>query len=198
MGNETLMEPSWSVIASARAAELEQETRRRVGTLVARLRAEHLTLATAESLTAGLGSYLAIDEPGAGEVVLGGIVAYAVAAKRAILGVAHDCDVVSAACASQMAIGAQRLFGAACAVAFTGVAGPEALDQHPVGQVIVAVRCGGVETVAEHRFVGDPDEVRIQTIAAAVAQLETLLDEIGQPGSFGSGGFSSSAPSPAT
>ena len=79
MGNETLMEPSWSVIASARAAELEQETRRRVGTLVARLRAEHLTLAAAESLTAGLGSYLAIDEPGAGEVVLGGIVAYAVA-----------------------------------------------------------------------------------------------------------------------
>lgn len=192
------MEPSWSILASARAAELATETRRRLSTLVARLRAEHLTLATAESLTAGLGTYVIIDEPGSGEVVLGGVIAYAVAAKRAILGVAHDCDVVSAECASQMAAGAQRLFGSACAIAFTGAAGPLPLDHHPVGQVVVAVRCGGVESVVEHRFVGDPDEIRLQAIGAAAAQLDGLLDAVGQPGSLGSGGSSASAPSPAT
>ena len=190
--------PSWSLAASARANELVAQTRRVVGTLVARLRAERLTLATAESLTAGMASYVTIDEPGAGEVVLGGIVAYSVAAKRAILGVSHDCDVVSAACASQMAIGAQRLFGTACAIALTGVAGPQPLDQHPVGQVLIAVRCGGIDAVAEHRFVGDPDEVRLQSIAAAAGHLESLLDAVGQPGSFGSGGSATSAPSPAT
>ncbi len=189
---------SWSAVAADRADELASTTRRRIATLVARLRAEHLTLATAESLTAGLAAYLAIDEPGAGDVVLGGIVAYAVAAKRAILGVGHDCDVVSSECASQMAMAVQRLFGAACTFAFTGVAGPDALEQHPVGKVIVAVRCGGVESVREHHFVGDPDEIRFQAIITAAAQLDDLLDAVGQPGSFGSGGSSSVTPTSAT
>ena len=147
----------------------------RLRTIVERLRADELTLATAESLTGGLCSYLFVDTPDSGDVVVGGVVARTAELRRALLGVG-DCTAVSAECALQMAVGAQRLLGSSCALAFTGVAGPGAQDGHPVGTVFVAASLEGTVQVERHDFDGTPDQVRLQSIANGVDQLASLLE----------------------
>lgn len=93
------------------------------------LASPHLTACAAESLTAGLVQARIASVSGASGFFLGGLTAYTVAQKVALLGVSADearaCDGVSAAVAGQMACGALRLFGADLAVATTGYAEPD-------------------------------------------------------------------------
>lgn len=100
------------------------------------------TLATAESLTGGLVAAKLTSVPGASDVFKGGIVSYAPEAKFALLGVPEG-PVVSTAAAEQMALGACEALGATCAVATTGVAGPDPLEGHPPGTVCLATAIGG-------------------------------------------------------
>jgi nicotinamide-nucleotide amidase len=87
---------------------------------------------------------------------------------------------VSEATVLEMVAGALALSQAHCAVAVSGVAGPEGgTARHPVGDVWFALarrRAGGaVEAIAVHRhFSGQRDEIRRQ--AAAVA-LMLILEE---------------------
>lgn len=96
--------------------------------VVGRLRATGAGLAVAESLTAGLVSDAIARVPGASGVLRGGVVAYALDVKTAVLGV--DAGLlaaggpVQAAVAEQMLAGACAMLGAGFGVATTGVAGP--------------------------------------------------------------------------
>ena len=69
-----------------------------------------LTLAVAESFTGGLIASRLVAVPGASRWFRGGVVAYAPAVKRSLLGVG-DGPVVSAEAAAQMAAGARRALG---------------------------------------------------------------------------------------
>jgi len=112
--------------------------------VLARLRACGHTLAVAESCTGGgLGAALAAV-PGASDVFLGGVIAYANAVKQGLLGVpaalleAHGA--VSDPVAQAMAEGARRTTGATWALAITGIAGPAGGSaEKPVGLVHIAV-----------------------------------------------------------
>ena len=92
------------------------------------LRERGLTLATAESLTGGLLGGRITGIPGASDYYLGGVVAYATAAKASQLGVDQDLldadGPVSEPVAAAMAEGARNTFGADLGLAATGVAGP--------------------------------------------------------------------------
>ena len=108
------------------------------------LRDRHQTLAVAESCTGGgLGASLAVV-PGASDVFLGGVIAYANAVKQGLLGVpaatlAAD-GAVSDPVAQVMAEGARRATGAHWALAVTGIAGPGGGSaEKPVGLVHIAV-----------------------------------------------------------
>ena len=74
-----------------------------------------------------------------------------------------------------MALGAQRHSGARFAVAVSGVAGPGGgSPQKPVGTVWVCW-ADGEQTIAWcHQFAGDRDEVRRQTVKAALEGLIRL------------------------
>jgi nicotinamide-nucleotide amidase len=103
-----------------------------------------LTLATAESCTAGAMAQLLANAPGAGENFHGGFVVYTKENKSAALGVPPDLiarhSAVSEEVAAAMAQGALERCPADLAVAITGVAGPEPdEDGNPVGLVHVAV-----------------------------------------------------------
>lgn len=100
------------------------------------------TLATAESLTGGMVAAKLTSVPGASDVFKGGIVSYAPEAKFALLGVPEG-PVVSTAAAEQMALGACEALAATCAIATTGVAGPDPLEGHPPGTVCLATAIGG-------------------------------------------------------
>lgn len=138
-----------------------------------------LSLATAESLTAGMVCAALGAVPGASAVLQGGAVTYQNEIKVGVLGVdpvglaatgAVDADV-----ARQMADGARRVFGADLAVSTTGAAGPEPHGGKPVGTVFVAVASAAGSSVEEYLFDGGREAVRALACGAALGQLAVLL-----------------------
>lgn len=97
-----------------------------------------ITVATAESCTAGLVGAALASVPGASEWYLGGVVAYTEGVKAHLLAVdagllARE-GAVSAACAEAMAEGARLATGAGLAVSVTCYAGPAGGDaRNPLG-----------------------------------------------------------------
>ncbi|MEB3242267.1 MAG: competence/damage-inducible protein A [Cyanobacteriota bacterium] len=135
----------------------EREVRERIGAacfgaddetlasvVLTRLIACRQTLAVAESCTGGaLGAALAAV-PGASEAWLGGVMAYANAAKRDLLGVPAELlaqwGAVSDPVALAMARGVRQRLGSDWALAVTGIAGPGGgTEDKPVGTVHLAV-----------------------------------------------------------
>ena len=104
------------------------------------LRAQGLTLATAESCTGGLVAARLTDVPGASDVFVGAVVAYSNEVKAAQLGCRRSCWPSTAPCPRRLPRpwrqGARERLGADVAVAVTGVAGPGGgTDEKPVGLV---------------------------------------------------------------
>ena len=142
--------------------------------VLARLRTRGQTLAVAESCTGGgLGAALAAV-PGASDVFLGGVIAYANAVKQGLLGVpaatlaAHGA--VSDPVAQAMAEGARRATGADWALAVTGVAGPGGGSaEKPVGLVHIAVAGPDGCSSEGVRFGASRGRAWIQTLSAGEA-----------------------------
>ena len=108
------------------------------------MREKGLTLGCAESCTGGLIAKQFTDLPGSSAVFRGGVVSYASAVKRDVLGVPQamldQYGAVSPQVARAMAQGARRVLGCDLAVSSTGVAGPAPDDRgNPVGLVYVAL-----------------------------------------------------------
>lgn len=140
--------------------------------LVARLTGLGRTVATAESLTAGLVAATIAEVPGASAVLRGGAITYATDTKASVLGVDSALleagGPVQAEVAEQMALGARRVFGADYGVATTGVAGPDPQGDAPVGLVFVAVAGPfGVHSV-RLELSGDRDRIRRRSAIEAV------------------------------
>jgi nicotinamide-nucleotide amidase len=142
------------------------------------LRARGFRLAVAESCTAGLVAARLADVPGASEVLLGGVIAYANDLKRELLGVPAallaEHGAVSAECAQAMAQGARAATGAEVGVAVTGVAGPGGGSElKPVGLVYLHVSAPGLERAQELHLPGDRTQVREW---AAIAALQLVRE----------------------
>lgn len=150
--------------------------------LLAELRASGRTIAVAESCTGGLVGKRLTDRPGASDVVLGGVIAYANAVKVEALGVSDtviaDHGAVSEQVAEAMARGAADRFGADTSVAVTGVAGPGGgTDEKPVGTVWMGCVVDGDVVTRLGRFPGDRDSVRTRAAQAALALLYRRLKD---------------------
>ena len=151
--------------------------------VVAGLIEQGLTVATGESLTAGLVAATIADIPGSSAVLRGGIVAYDRDVKSELLGVPLailDAGLVSAAVAEAMAQGAALALGARIGIGTTGVAGPEPHGGEPVGSVWVAVTAGGADAdrvIVRHLDLsGDRAAIRRQTVTACLAMVAEVLD----------------------
>jgi competence/damage-inducible protein CinA-like protein len=146
------------------------------GVVLELCRARRLTIGVAESCTGGLLGERLTAIPGASDVMLGGVVAYANEVKRKLLGVAES-DLVAHGAVSepvvrQMARGARSTTGADVGIAITGVAGPSGgTAEKPVGTVWIAIDVQGDQRALMVRLVGDRDEIRRR---AAQASLELL------------------------
>lgn len=131
------------------------------------------TLATAESLTGGgIGAALTAV-PGASAVYKGGVVSYTNGVKQGVLGVSQETldrwGAVSSPTAEQMAQGVRRLLRADVAVSVTGLAGPGGDEfGHEVGTVFVGYADGDRNFAREYWFDGDREQIREQTIRAAL------------------------------
>jgi nicotinamide-nucleotide amidase len=146
------------------------------------LRTRGESVATAESLTAGLVCATIATVPGASDSLRGGLAAYASDVKASVLKVDSALidrfGAVSAECAAAMAHGARRLFAADWAVATTGVAGPAEQDRQPVGTVFVAVAGPSDDPmVGAFKLPGDRARVRRGAVQEALSLLLQALRE---------------------
>ncbi len=147
--------------------------------LVKLLKDRKLTASTAESLTAGMVSATIVKVPGASAVFKCGFVTYAAEAKESILGIPEELidkyGVVSEECAKAMAEGACRVGKTDVGISTTGNAGPDVLEEKPVGRVYTAICVGGETTVTEHTFSGDRESIRRQATNAAIRECEARI-----------------------
>jgi len=160
-------------LVSLDGASLEQE----IGEL---LLARRWTLAVAESCSGGRAAHKIVSVPGASRYFLGGVAAYANDAKEDLLGVPPgllECHgAVSEEVALAMAHGARRRFGASCAVAITGIAGPDGgTPEKPVGLVHVAAATPEAEAARRIHFPLDRASVMELSANYALYTLWTLL-----------------------
>lgn len=146
-----------------------------VAALVAELAARGQTVATAESLTAGLLAATIAGIPGASAVLRGGLIVYATDLKAGLAGVsartlAAD-GPVAASTAAELATGAAARCGADWGIGLTGVAGPDAQDGRPVGTVFLGVAGRDGVQVRRLSLPGDRWEIRRGAVAEAVSDV---------------------------
>lgn len=148
------------------------------------LSARGLTIATAESCTAGLLAGRLTERAGSSAYVLGGLVVYSNAAKHALAGVPMELigqhGAVSAEVAAALADGARERLGADIGVGITGIAGPGGGSaDKPVGLVYLFVTGAGdgLHDSIARRIVlpGSRADVRQRTTTVALHMLRELL-----------------------
>lgn len=146
--------------------------------VIAALKAQGLTIATAESCTGGLVAGALTSVSGSSDAVYGGFVTYANEAKIAMVGVPfallRQFGAVSKEVAIAMAEGAMAAAGTHMAVAVTGIAGPDGgSETKPVGLVHFAVATG--EETRHLRESFDPTWSRDQIRHASVVEALKLV-----------------------
>jgi len=139
-------------------------------------------LAVGESCTGGMIAGRITAVPGASDVFVGGVVAYANGVKTDLLDVPaatlETHGAVSEEAVRAMAEGVQRRFAADASVAVTGIAGPGGgTPEKPVGTVWLAARLGSAARAVKRVFPGDRGEIRGRAAQAALDLLRRLCLE---------------------
>ncbi|QRI64976.1 CinA family protein [Shinella sp. PSBB067] len=155
-----------------------EDTARRI---VTDFSARGLTIATAESCTAGLIAGAITEIAGSSNAFDRGFVTYSNAAKQQMIGVSGETldahGAVSRPTALEMAEGALLHSNADISVAVTGIAGPGGgSDEKPVGLVHLAAARKGRETLHREMRYGDigRSAVRLATVRTALEMLVEL------------------------
>lgn len=143
-------------------------------------RASGLTLALAESCTAGLLAARIADQAGCSAWFRGGVVAYHNDLKEQLLGVPpallHQFGAVSEPVAYAMATGVRQRCGADLGLAVTGIAGPDGgTPEKPVGTVYLALADHETCEVFRCRFGGDRASIRQQSVEEGLLLLKKRL-----------------------
>lgn len=138
------------------------------------LKKKRLTLTTVESCTGGAVAARIVNVPGASEVLMQGLVTYSNEAKHRLAGVKNRTlkkhGAVSPQTAKAMAKGGCRTSGCDVAVSVTGIAGPGGgTKEKPVGLVYLGCTCCGKTKVRRLLLSGSREEIREQSVSAALA-----------------------------
>ena len=138
-----------------------------------------LTVAVAESATAGMVAARLASVPGASAVLRGGVVVYATETKATLAGVdpalLEEHPPVSEEVTRALAVGVRARLGADVGVATTGVAGPTEQDGVPVGTCFWAVATADDVVVRGRVIPGDRAAVRGRLATAALDLLRRTL-----------------------
>jgi nicotinamide-nucleotide amidase len=135
-------------------------------------------IATAESCTGGWIAQIITEVPGSSAWFDRGFVTYSNAAKMQMLGVKPETlekyGAVSAQTATEMVIGVLAHSEADCAIAVTGIAGPDGgTAEKPVGTVFIAwVNKNQEVEVARKKLTGNRHQIRRQTVKIALEEFE--------------------------
>ncbi len=151
-----------------------------------RLSESGLTLAVAESCTAGMLGMHITRVPGSSSYFKGGILCYSNEAKMALCGVPAELlekhGAVSAEAAEAMARGVRKCLKSSIGLSITGIAGPGGGSaEKPVGLVFIGI-CDGVQTMSRHRIMpGDRESIRERSTYLALSWLRRFLKQTESP-----------------
>lgn len=139
-----------------------------------------LTVACAESCTGGNIAHTIVKRPGSSAYFLGSVVSYSNGVKAEVLKVSRSdlgrYGAVSKEVVEQMVAGVASLMHADCAIATSGIAGPEGGTKFkPVGTVWIAAKLNDRVVSECIRFKGDRDEVIQSATNHALVMLINLL-----------------------
>lgn len=148
-----------------------------------------LTLATAESITAGLIASAIAGVPGASAVLKGGVVTYDSKVKVNLLGVSegliNQFSAESQQVTSAMAQGLSKIISADIHLAITGVASKPVNDykiDKPIGQIYLVILYHGKEFLYEQVLLPDRDQdtrnqIREKAVAFAFEKVTEIINQ---------------------
>ena len=139
-----------------------------------------VSIATAESCTAGLLAAKITSIPGASSFFKGGIIAYQNDVKINLLGVSKSLikekTEVCAEVVQQMAQGVRNKFSADFSVATSGYAGPTGGSElNPIGTVFIAISSKEKTFSKRFVFVGDRESIVSQSVISGAEFLVEVL-----------------------
>jgi competence/damage-inducible protein CinA C-terminal domain len=146
------------------------------------LKANNLTVTTAESCTGGLVAGRLINVPGISEYLKEGYITYSNEAKQKFLGVPADIlqkyGAVSPQTAEAMAKGGAKAAEVDVCIAVTGIAGPDGGSlEKPVGLVYMSCYCLGKVYTEKNQYTGSRSKIREYAVASALTLLrQAILD----------------------
>jgi len=179
--------------AHAQIEPVEQKIRERLGDLVFGVEEEDLqnavihlatqksiSLATAESVTAGLVAHRLAQVSGASVCLRGGLVAYDNRIKIELLGVPENLlaahGAISAPVVEAMAVGCRTRFRSDLAISTVGLAGPGGgSSEKPVGLVFVGLAWNGGVSSQTFSWTGTRREIQSRTAKMALNRLRLQL-----------------------
>lgn len=140
------------------------------------LKDHNLKLATAESCTGGYIAHLITSVPGSSDYYTGSVISYSNEVKINSLGVKtstiEDFGAVSKETVIEMAEGVMEKLGADCAIAVSGIAGPDGgTPEKPVGTVWIAIITPYTGIVTRKFLFGEHRERNIRRSALAALDL---------------------------
>ncbi|QRX63796.1 CinA family nicotinamide mononucleotide deamidase-related protein [Dysgonomonadaceae bacterium zrk40] len=146
------------------------------------LREKQLTIATAESCTGGYVAHLITSLPGASSWYMGSVIVYNNSIKEKLLLVKQETlakhGAVSHEVAEQMVRGVAAATGTNCAIAVTGIMGPEGgTKEKPVGTVWIATLCRQQIITHEYRVGSSRAQNIERTAGIAILQLLGMVQE---------------------
>lgn len=146
------------------------------------LLAKNLTIAAAESLTAGLFQSELAEVPGVSGTLVGGVVTYNEQAKIEQLSIAPELfvqyGVVSSECAAAMAQSVRAKFGTNVGIGLTGAAGPDMHGGQPAGTVWIGISIEGQEVQTyKLQLSGMRNTNRLRAVKFTCSYLLRLLNE---------------------
>jgi len=144
------------------------------------LRERELSLAVAESCTAGMIGMHITRVPGSSDYFQGGILCYSNEAKQNLCGVPAEVlaspGAVSAEVAESLARGVRLALRSSIGLSVTGIAGPEGgSEAKPVGLVFVGLADGETTSHISRILPGDRETIRERTTQIALSYLHKYL-----------------------
>lgn len=134
----------------------------------------NISISSVESFTVGSFATMLGSVPGISKVYKGSLITYQNETKERLLSISHDLiekyGVVSKEVASLMCINGKQILDSDICVSFTGNAGPDAMEDKPVGLVYIGILYKGVN-VYELKLKGSRQEIQQQAIDFVVRKL---------------------------
>lgn len=142
---------------------------------------KNISIASVESFTAGTFAATIASVPGISKVYKGSLITYQNETKQRLLGINKESieryGVVSKEIASLMCINGQQIMGSDICVSFTGNAGPEAMEQKPVGLVYIAMMYGKQIQVYQLQLEGNRGKIQQDAISFIIRKIIKKIKE---------------------